>query len=99
MSDGHIEITTAAPGLVGQDQLKADRQIQFAGERGTHDDEGQAVAGARIEGLRRIACHGGIVLEAQLPLAVECLDEAELASVDAQLVGDVLSQIAPHGIA
>ena len=105
-ADSHVDVPRreqqvagAAPGLVEVGALVDHRQAQLMRERRGHDDQRQAVAGARVERLRRRLGARGVVLELELRLLVKRLDQAHLRALEAQLVGDVDGEVAFHRVA
>ena len=91
--------SAAAPGFLAIGALVTDLQSEFLGERSRHDDERQAVAGARVEGLRRVARDGRVVVELQLALVQQRFDQAELHPVRPELRLDLRAHVVPHRVA
>ena len=97
--DGEIEVAAAAPRVVHVHGLIADPEPELLGERRGHDDERQAVAGARRERLRRIPGRHRVVLDLELAPAVERVEQSLLAALRAQFVRDLDAEVALHVVA
>ena len=93
---GQIDIAFARPVRVRHHALELHGDDQFPGERGRHDDQGEAVAAASLERLGRVAGHSGVVVELQRAARVEGLDQPVGAAPGRDLGGDMVAEVAPH---
>ena len=96
MAAAEQQVAAAAPGLVGVGALVVDLQPHLLGKGRRHDHQRQAVAGARIEGLRGVARHRGVVLELELAALVQRIDERPLPPLAARMRCDLFVHVAPH---
>ena len=96
VADDELDVAAPADRLVRGHALEPDRQVEALCERCRHDDERQAVAGARGESLRRVARHRRLVLEPEQPGGRERGDQTLPAAPGAQERGDVDAEVLPH---
>ena len=73
-----------------------DRDIDLLRERGSHDDQGQIIAGSCGGCLRRIPGDPRVLGELELVLAVERINEGPLPIFGAKLAGDMGTQVLLH---
>ncbi|KAF1858546.1 hypothetical protein Lal_00015064 [Lupinus albus] len=93
-----VDAAVAAPRFLREHAAEVHRHPELAREGGRHDDERQAVAGARSIGLGGRAGAAGFVFEHQGALAVQRVDQAPFRALVALLrfeCGTV--HVGPHG--
>ena len=89
MADVELDVVAAAHGFVGGNGLERDRQTQCLRERGSHDDQGQAISRPRGKSLCRVPGHDRVVFDLELPLAVYRVDKAFARAFGRELPRDL----------
>jgi hypothetical protein len=94
--DDELDVAAAGDRLIRGHALEPNRQVKALGERGSHDDEREAVARACCKRLRGIPRHRRIVFELEQAWARKRVDESLPRAAGAQERRDVGAQVLPH---